>query len=122
MRKVTDIVVGAFLNKQEKKIGNTSTDGETLYLHGNPIAWHEKNVGNHDLEGFCIEACGWLTNTTKERLNAIPGVSISQRKGLWYLNGQQWDGQPTFIPILPPQSYHGTCGEDGDYSINSFKP
>lgn len=44
-----------------------------------------------------ITNAGWATNTTKERLNGIPGVSISQRKGIWYLNGKEWGGK--FIKI-----------------------
>ena len=40
-----------------------------------------------------IQNCGWFTNTTKERLNALPNVSIQQKKGVWYLNGEKWNGQ-----------------------------
>ena len=32
---------------------------------------------------------GYKTNTTKERLNGIPGVCIQQKKGVWYLNGKE---------------------------------
>ena len=61
-----------------------------MKLHGNLIARkHTNNYGDVDLY---ISACGWLTPTTKERLNGIDGVSIYQRKGKWYLNGKEWGG------------------------------
>ena len=37
--------------------------------------------------------CGWNTATTKERLNALPDVSIQQVRGEWFLNGREWDGK-----------------------------
>lgn len=91
MRKVTQFVVGAFLRREKARMGNSATDGITLSLHGNDIATHVDG-------GIMIDSCGWKSNTTKERLNAIPGVSISQKKGEWYLNGVQWDGKVMFVP------------------------
>lgn len=67
-----------------------SIDGQTVWLHGNSIIWKVAS-------GYMISACGWRTNTTKERLNALPKVSINQVKGIWYLNGKEWDGSPTLI-------------------------
>lgn len=61
--------------------------------HGNDIAYQYNNPERT----LSITAAGWLTNTTKERLNALPNVSILQKKGIWYLNGKQWDGE--FIDI-----------------------
>lgn len=43
-----------------------------LYLHGNLIA--TKSDGETE-----ITNAGWFSNTTKERLNGLPNVSISQR-------------------------------------------
>lgn len=40
-----------------------------------------------------ITNAGWQSNVTKERLNGLHNVSICQKKGVWYLNGQQWDGK-----------------------------
>jgi hypothetical protein len=66
--------------------GNSATDNYTMRLHGNLIA-------KIDADGtLAITNAGWFTNTTKERLNGIPGVSICQKKGDWYLNGRKWDG------------------------------
>jgi hypothetical protein len=39
-----------------------------------------------------ISNAGWFSKTTKERLNGLYGVSISQKAGEWYLNGIKWGG------------------------------
>lgn len=85
MRKVTKEAVSAFLGGQKYSKSNTSTDGKNLYLHGNLIA-------RRGSDGIQITNAGWPSNTTKERLNGIPGVSISQKAGVWYLNGNAWNG------------------------------
>jgi hypothetical protein len=86
MRKVSHEISKAFDLQIKKKIGNTETDGKAIYLHGNKIAeWRET--------GVYITNCGWFTNTTKDRLNALRGVSIKQIKGAWYLNGKEWNGE-----------------------------
>lgn len=90
MRKITSDIVGAFLERRTRSSGNTHTDGQTLWLHGNRIAWHTP-------EGIMITLCGWPSVTTRERLNAIPGVCINQRDHKQYLNGREWDGQPELI-------------------------
>lgn len=89
-RKITTQAVTAFMNGGNFKGSNTEVvteDGYTyMYLHGNNIAI------KGDTGGIAIRTCGWQSNTTKERLNAIPGVSISQKQGVWYLNGNVWNG------------------------------
>jgi hypothetical protein len=62
-----------------------------LKLFGNKIAAIESDGR------LWISNAGWDTKTTKERLNGLPGVSIQQKKGEWYLNGNQWDGNPTYV-------------------------
>lgn len=91
MRKVTQQVVSAFLAGKEARVGNTSTNGDVLSLHGNPIA-SKLNHGTR-LDGeLLITLAGWNTPTTRDRLNALPGVSVTTKKGQAYLNGQPWDG------------------------------
>lgn len=85
MRKITAQITEAFLNFKTVTIGNSSTGNGTLLLHGNLIA----EIKNSFLY---ITNAGWFTNTTKERLNALPGVSIYQKKGQWFLNGELWNG------------------------------
>lgn len=87
---ITKNVVMAFLNKSSKAISNTSTNGTSLFLHGNEIARHGKN-------GLEITDAGLPTVTTKDRLNALPGVSINQKNGKWFLNGKLWDGKWTVV-------------------------
>lgn len=94
MRKTTTEAVSAFMNGSSYKSSNTKVVTENnqskLLLYGHLIA--EK-----DEKGIRITAAGYLTNTTKERLNGIPGVWINQEKGKWYLNGVYWNGEWTTI-------------------------
>lgn len=90
MRSITEKAIQAFNNNVKFNSSNTSVrieDGKTnLYLHNNLIATKSNGV----LE---ITNAGWQTNTTKERLNGLPGVSISQKNWKWYLNGKEWNGE-----------------------------
>lgn len=93
MRKITKSAIEAFISSTPFNGDNTRIIvGETtqLLLFNNLIAEKTK-------DGLFITNAGWQSNTTKERLNAIPGVNISQKKGVWYLNGNQWDGKLTQI-------------------------
>lgn len=85
MNKTTEKIVDAFLSGQAKRTGNDFTNGKQLLLHNNLIA-------EHRTDGLWITNAGWPTRTTKERLNALPNVYIQQKKGKWYLNGDEWDG------------------------------
>lgn len=90
MRKTTKAVVAAFMKREPLRMGNTQTNGTSLYLFGNEIAKHEgKNL--------FVSNAGWFSHTTKERLNGIPNVHVVQRKGKWYLNGELWDGKWTKV-------------------------
>lgn len=95
MRKITDNVTNAFMNGIAFKSGNDKVeinDNEVqMFLHGHLIA--KRTKGNK----LFITNCGYFTNTTKERLNGLPNVSIQQKKGVWYLNGKEWDGK--FIEV-----------------------
>lgn len=84
-RKVTKEIVSAFLAGQRLSVSNSFTNGNELYLFGNLIAKKD--------DGLFITNAGWQSNTTKERLNSLPNVSISQKKGKWFLNGNEWDGE-----------------------------
>lgn len=94
MRKITSESINTFLNDQPFNKANmtvTVSDDETLLqLHGNAIA------SRHDGRLWITDA-NWQTVTTKERLNALPGVSIYQKNFEWFLNGQKWDGAWTEI-------------------------
>lgn len=91
MRKITKEIVAAFMNREEKTIGNSQTIGEVLYLHDNAIACHEPDGT------ISITTAGWNTPTTRERLNGLPGVRVNVRRGQLYLNDQPWDGSWTEV-------------------------
>jgi hypothetical protein len=94
-RKITQESVQKFLNGIPFKKSNMEVSREgTIYylkLHGNKIAALESDGK------MWISNAGWATNTTKERLNGLPGVSIRQKDWNWYLNGVQWDGSPQYV-------------------------
>ena len=64
MRQVTEQIAKAFLAGESKTVGNTRTDGQNVWLHGNLIA------RKTDF-GFQLTLAGWPTPTTRERLNGI---------------------------------------------------
>ena len=96
MRSISKQAAYAFENRENFKLNNTQVkigvNKVQMYLFDYLIAWVED-------ERFYISAGGWLTATTKERLNALPNVEICQRKGIWYLNGKEWDGLPIEVTI-----------------------
>lgn len=93
MRKITRESVQAFMDARPFSKDNTTIEVlpnvTIMSLFGNRIAYRY----NDPERTLSITNEGWLSNTTKERLNGIPGVSINQKKGEWYLNGNQWDGK-----------------------------
>ncbi len=89
MRQITITMAEAFLRGEIKKVDNTMTDGSALYLFDNKIVeWRGDELW--------ITNCGWQTKTTMERLNGIGALAnfrICQKKKVWYLNGEEWDGE-----------------------------
>jgi hypothetical protein len=90
MIKITREAVKAFFVRENFRKGNTrvevTDEGTKMFLHNNLIAKIDKN------RVLSITNAGWQSNTTKERLNGLPGVRISQKNFEWYLNGEKWDG------------------------------
>ena len=88
MRQVTSEIVRAFYQGRRKTVGNTSTDGQAIYLHGNKIV---RRTEGGDIE---ISDAGWgHSSTTRERLRAF--ASVSQKDYTLMLNGLPWDGKWT---------------------------
>ena len=104
MRRITQAAIQAFLSGEEFSRDNTRVEvrpfkGATensvvLVLHNNPIARYIKSQGVASLQ---VCDGNWQTNTTKERLNGLPGVRVHQKAGQWYLNGVAWDGCWTHV-------------------------
>ena len=86
MRKVTEQIASALVEGKSKSIGNTSTDGKSVYLHGNEIA-----SLNH--YGLTVSLAGWNTRTTRERINGLLSYMgfkhrITQKDFEPYFNGK----------------------------------
>ena len=102
-RKITTESIRAFMagkpfNKANMSVEVRPFKGESnmsvvLKLHGNVIA--RRTISDVPMLEICDG--NWQTATTKERLNAIPGVSVVQKNFQWYLNGAAWNGSWTVI-------------------------
>jgi hypothetical protein len=81
------IVVGKFCSRQPVKraIANTATDGESLTLWGNKIAWWEGDT-------ICLTIAGHATMLTVGRLNDI--TQRLMQKHLFYREGHDVRYQP----------------------------
>ena len=76
---------------------NSNTNCSTICLHGHQIATFD-----HNLKAVKLSSCGYTTNTTKSRLNAILdevkyGCRVFQKNFDWFVsyNDQTasfWDG------------------------------
>ena len=103
MRKIERQMNFAISNKADWSSSNTSvsyndsTNCSSIYLHGHHIA-----TFCHETRAVKIDSCGYTTNTTKSRLNAILeevkyGCKVFQKNWNWFVsyNDQTasfWDG------------------------------
>lgn len=78
MRTITQQIADAFNVGEPLRIGNTYTDGQAVYLHGNKILSRES-------DGLYWNLCGWNTATTRERLK--PWVRIICKNRAPYVDG-----------------------------------
>ena len=65
---------------------NSNTNCSSVYLHGHQIATFE-----HNLKAVKLSSCGYQTNTTKSRLNAILdevkyGCRVFQKNWNWFVS------------------------------------
>lgn len=89
MRKITEEAHRAFMRREPFKESNTEVrivNGlPQMYLFNNKIA-----EMNSDGE-ICISTCGWMSRTTRERLDAFIDIRIN--KGNFIVNEKfKWDG------------------------------
>ena len=104
MRKIEQQMNFAISNKADWSSSNTrveynnNSNCSSVYLHGHQIATFD-----HNLKAVKLSSCGYQTNTTKSRLNAILqeidyGCRVFQKNWDWYFksNNNQtvdfWDG------------------------------
>jgi hypothetical protein len=90
----------AHLSKRDAVYYDAQLDTSTYRLWRTDVAvihWREQYIA--------FRHGGWLTPTTKSRINAIAYAFtrkqvLSQKGGIWYLNGEQWLGIDTDTRIL----------------------
>ncbi len=106
MRQITREAIKHFIIKKAFKRDNTEVKIQEfddywiieLRLHNNVIAMYK--MGRFAPGGRVeISTCGWNTVTTRERLNGLPGVHVTQRNFELFLNGEPWDGQRTKVEL-----------------------
>lgn len=114
MRKVTKQIAEAFKAGKSKTVANTTTDGKSIWLHGNKIA--EKQPDGSVL----LTLAGWPTVTTRERLNGIidtladgrfRALGFSQRKGEQFFGSLSISADDT-IRFNPTSGMIGIVGAD----------
>ena len=92
MRKIEQQMNRAISNKTDWSSSNTrvefndSTNCSNVFLHGHNIA-----TVDHATNAVKLSSCGWQTNTTKSRLNAILsevkyGCSVFQKNFDWFVS------------------------------------
>ena len=92
MRKIEQQMNRAIANRTDWSSSNTrvefndSTNCSSVFLHGHQIA-----TVDHATNAVKISSCGWTTNTTKSRLNAILnevkfGCSVFQKNFIWFVS------------------------------------
>jgi len=100
MRQESLEVCRAFIAGRVRSMKRTRTDGTTLYLHGNRIAWWNPDGS------VSMTLAGWGTPTTRDRLNTLCWLMFATRPFHQKKHQQHYDGKPidvdavfTFHPI-----------------------
>lgn len=98
MRKITAKALAAFQAGRDFTSSNTSVkvypDGVFMYLFGNAIAHRDTGDGR-----LFVRTAGWDSTTTKERLNALPGVSVWHHRKVLHLNGKPWEDHESWTEV-----------------------
>ena len=84
MRRETSKIMNAFYRGLPARAARTHTDGQTVWLHNNTIAWRSND---NDIS-FCL--AGWPTTTTRERINGLLEVCGYRYWGVSQRNHEQW--------------------------------
>ena len=92
MRKIEQNMNRALVSKNNWSQSNTQVvynqeeNRSSVYLHGHEIACYD-----HNTNSIQLDSCGYETNTTKSRLNAILdevkyGAKVFQRNWTWFVS------------------------------------
>jgi hypothetical protein len=108
MRKVTNDTVIAFLDGRSRTVGNTTTDGTVLLLHGNRIAERMPDGS------IVASMAGWGSVTTRERLNGLCellglGRPFHQNRFVQYY-GSRPVGVSESVVLIRPENKPVTVG------------
>lgn len=98
MRKITEQICTAFLSGRSRHVANSATDGRTLLLHGNRIAWKGEHNGT---DGVFITCAGWASPATRERINGVLAAMGHQRDVGAMVNIRQRDGRQVILADTP---------------------
>jgi len=94
MHKVTEQIRAALLARRSMTIGNTRTDGESVWLHGNKIV--ERRGDN-----LYWTLAGWPTSTTRERVNGIANAGVFQKDHCQFIAGRTPQNNDYDVPVDP---------------------
>ena len=77
---------GDFRKDNTEVVYNSNTNCSSVYLHGHQIA-----TLDHNNQALKLSSCGYQTNTTKSRLNAILdeidyGCKVFQKNWNWFVS------------------------------------
>ena len=105
MRKETQKIARAFLNREKATAARTRTDGESVFLHENQIAfWNYGDVK----PALCFTLASWPSVTTRERINGILELSGSNWRVKQHKSNQFLINTSTgyIVPILDDACYY----------------
>ena len=105
MRKVTEQIKKAFFEGKRKSIGNTWTDGKSVWLHTNKIITSETLADGS--KRIIWTLAGWNTVTTRERLNGILGDHFC---GVFQRNYEPMVSTQYGDKVINANSLHNTYG------------
>jgi len=104
-KKITEAATQNFVFGRPWCQGNTcvTVDPEAgttvLSLHGHAIAKIVPGDAYPHSPELYIRSAGWWTNTTKERLNGLPGVHAYTDRKVPHLNGQPWPNHENWTRV-----------------------
>ena len=87
--KTSRAIASAFIAGRRLHTANTYTDGQSVYLFGNRIAWKANDGRIH------FNMCGYGTTTTRDRLSAI-GIFINQKNYIQHFKGSSISTSETY--------------------------
>jgi hypothetical protein len=99
MKKIEGKMVESVKAKRSRNLGNTKV---TAMPDGVAVTYHDSVIAVVTDDAIVVNDCGWRTQTTKSRINAVlqglagHNIRVFQNRGVWHLyrDGEitTWDG------------------------------